>query len=231
MCTRARTPRPVDPGDAELTRAAQGVRETYGVMIEDRGGCNEARTDHDGSAAADPATSETPPEPASSPRDARPASSSDPSASPRVTPERGRRFARPTRRSLASTESSMASSLLTQEEILQLHWNLSRLCRITTSCKLQALGVYEGNTFGTYQGQEQGAPAAASVRAGQATHPPQQLDEWREKSTQSKRRPRACDVCSLLRVGGKRATTTSFFCGECSETGPIFLCMKTRRQI
>ncbi|KAG3073707.1 hypothetical protein PI125_g22191 [Phytophthora idaei] len=134
MCTRARTPhpvnplRPVDPGDAELTRAAQGVRDTYGVMIENRGGCNETHTDHDGNAAADPATSETPPEPASPLRDARPASSSDPSGSPRVTPERGRRFARPTRRSLASTESSMASSLLTQEEIL--HWNLSRLRRM-----------------------------------------------------------------------------------------------------
>ncbi|KAG6943815.1 hypothetical protein JG688_00017416 [Phytophthora aleatoria] len=74
-------------------------------MIKDRDGSTEAHTDHNGSAAADPATrpapttSETPPEPASPPRDARPASSSDPSGSPRATPERGRRFARPARRS------------------------------------------------------------------------------------------------------------------------------------
>ncbi|KAG6950121.1 hypothetical protein JG688_00014305 [Phytophthora aleatoria] len=110
MRTRARTPRPVNPGDAELARVAQGVRETYGVMIEDSGGCNEAHADHDGIAAADPAirptpaTSETPP-------DARPASSSDPSKFQPVTPEHDSRFARPARRSLASTESSMVSSL------------------------------------------------------------------------------------------------------------------------
>ncbi|KAG6941738.1 hypothetical protein JG687_00019467 [Phytophthora cactorum] len=115
MHTRARTPRPVNPGDDELARAAQRVRETYGVMIEDSGGCNEAHTDHDGSAAADPAPYtchlRNAAGPASSPMDARPASKSDPSKFPPVTPEHGSRFARPARRSLASTESSMVSSL------------------------------------------------------------------------------------------------------------------------
>ncbi|KAG3184581.1 hypothetical protein C6341_g4893 [Phytophthora cactorum] len=91
MHTRARTPRPVNPGDDELARAAQRVRETYGVMIEDSGGCNEAHTDHDGSAAADPAPYtchlRNAAGPASSPMDARPASSNDPSKFPPVTPE------------------------------------------------------------------------------------------------------------------------------------------------
>ncbi|KAG2784519.1 hypothetical protein JG687_00017394 [Phytophthora cactorum] len=96
-------------------------------------------------------------------------------------------------------------------------------------CQLQASGMHEAINFGAHQGQEQEAPAAASVRAGQATHAPQLLDEWRDKSTQPKRRQRACKVSLLLRVGGK--TTTAFCRGECSETESIFLCMKPRRQI
>ncbi|KAG3192391.1 hypothetical protein PC128_g10568 [Phytophthora cactorum] len=89
--------------------------------------------------------------------------------------------------------------------------------------------MHEAINFGAHQGQEQEAPAAASVRAGQATHAPQLLDEWRDKSTQPKRRQRACKVSLLLHVGGK--TTTAFCRGECSETESIFLCMKPRRQI
>ncbi|KAG3158073.1 hypothetical protein PI124_g8939 [Phytophthora idaei] len=149
MRTRARTPRPVnpprpvDPGDAELVRAAQGVRETYGVMIEDSGGCNEAHTDHDESAAADPAPYtchlRNAAGPASPPMDARPASSSDPSKFPPVTPEHGSRFARPARRSLASTESSMVSSLPhTREDYL------ASLELIATSPHVRADNVIEG---------------------------------------------------------------------------------------
>ncbi|KAG6966079.1 hypothetical protein JG688_00006935 [Phytophthora aleatoria] len=40
-------------------------------------------------------------------------------------------------------------------------------------CQLQASGMHEAINFGAHQGQEQEAPAAASVRAGQATHAPQ----------------------------------------------------------
>ncbi|POM69800.1 Hypothetical protein PHPALM_13889 [Phytophthora palmivora] len=95
--------------------------------------------------------------------------------------------------------------------------------------QLQASDMYEGNTFGTHE-SSQGASIPGSG-GRQTTHAVHQLDEWRNTTTQPKRRQRACKVCSLLRVAVKRATTASFFCQECSSTGPMFLCMKPCRQI
>ncbi|ETO83574.1 hypothetical protein F444_02432 [Phytophthora nicotianae P1976] len=91
--------------------------------------------------------------------------------------------------------------------------------------------MYEGNTFGTQHGSGEDATAPSVVDTGEALHAPKQLDDWRNRDTQPKRRQRACKVCSLLRASDKRATTTAFFCDACSESGPIFLCMKPRRQI
>ncbi|GMF35153.1 unnamed protein product [Phytophthora fragariaefolia] len=98
-------------------------------------------------------------------------------------------------------------------------------------CQLQPTDMYEGNTFGTQPARARDAPEPLPTGSSQSTHAPQHLDVWRDQTTQPKRRQRACKVCSILRDGVKRAATTAFFCGDCSKVGPIFLCMKPRRQI
>uniref|UniRef100_H3GV95 PiggyBac transposable element-derived protein domain-containing protein n=1 Tax=Phytophthora ramorum TaxID=164328 RepID=H3GV95_PHYRM len=98
-------------------------------------------------------------------------------------------------------------------------------------CQMRTSDMYKENTFGAQEDTQQDTPTTASAGADQTTHTHRQLNEWRDRDTQPKRRQRSCKICSLLRVGDKRSTTASFFCDECSEAGPIFLCMKPHRQI
>ncbi|KAG6944081.1 hypothetical protein JG688_00017280 [Phytophthora aleatoria] len=98
--------------------------------------------------------------------------------------------------------------------------------------QLSASDIYEGNTFATE------APSPAPIyaplpvgRGNQSEHMAHQSDEWRNKGTQAKRRQRSCKVCSVLRGDKKRASTTAYFCSECNEVGPIFRCMRARRNV
>ncbi|GMF31732.1 unnamed protein product [Phytophthora fragariaefolia] len=99
-------------------------------------------------------------------------------------------------------------------------------------CQLQATDMYEGNTFGTQQPPATPNYEPIPVGVGPpSTHIARQVDQWRNEDTQAKRRQRACKVCSALRSGEQRASTTTYFCGNCNDLGPIFLCMRARRQV
>ncbi|POM73208.1 Hypothetical protein PHPALM_9966 [Phytophthora palmivora] len=99
-------------------------------------------------------------------------------------------------------------------------------------CQLHATDMYEGNTFGVPQPSTTSRNEPLPVGADkQSQHSARQVDEWHNASTQPKRRQRACKVCSTLRTDTQRASTTSYFCGDCSEVGPIFLCMRARRKV
>ncbi|ETO83575.1 hypothetical protein F444_02433 [Phytophthora nicotianae P1976] len=91
---RSRTPRPTNPGDAEIAPAAYVVRETYGALLV---GTDEPT----GSSATLAPSTAGPPVIATVP---------ETSAGPPATPERGRHTSRSARRSLATTESPMAST-------------------------------------------------------------------------------------------------------------------------
>ncbi|KAJ8576453.1 hypothetical protein ON010_g2758 [Phytophthora cinnamomi] len=92
--------------------------------------------------------------------------------------------------------------------------------------------MYEGNAFGTVQPAPPPAYEPIPVGGNEATsHTARQVDEWRNEGSQAKRRQRTCKVCSVLRTGKQRASTTAYFCGSCSEKGPVFLCMRARRQV
>ncbi|ETL48054.1 hypothetical protein L916_02290 [Phytophthora nicotianae] len=91
---RSRTPRPTNPGDAEIAPAAHVVRETYGALLV---GTDEPT----GSSATLAPSTAGPPVIATVP---------ETSAGPPATPERGRHTSRSARRSLATTESPMAST-------------------------------------------------------------------------------------------------------------------------
>ncbi|ETN15059.1 hypothetical protein PPTG_07265 [Phytophthora nicotianae INRA-310] len=91
---RSRTPRPTNPGDAEIAPAAHVVRETYGALIV---GTDEPT----GTSATLVPSTAGPPVIATVP---------ETSAGSPATPERGRHTSRSARRSLATTESPMAST-------------------------------------------------------------------------------------------------------------------------
>eukprot|EP00644_Phytophthora_capsici_P009724 jgi/Phyca11/118001/e_gw1.35.144.1 len=99
-------------------------------------------------------------------------------------------------------------------------------------CNLAAPDMYEENTFGTERPPENPTYEPISTGGSQTTrHTARQVDEWRNADTQAKRRQRACKVCSVLRTGTQRASTTTYFCGDCNDIGPIFLCMRARRKV
>lgn len=87
--TRSRTPRPTNPGDAEIARAAQVVRETYGALIE-------------GTVENHIATARTDPSPASPPVIV---AAPETTVDAPTTPSRCRPPSRSARRALATTES------------------------------------------------------------------------------------------------------------------------------
>ncbi|ETP44289.1 hypothetical protein F442_09106, partial [Phytophthora nicotianae P10297] len=62
-------------------------------------------------------------------------------------------------------------------------------------------------------------------------HAARQVNEWRDKGKQSKSRQRACKICSTLHHDTKRASPTTYFCGDCNDVGPIFLCMRARGNV
>ncbi|POM76874.1 LOW QUALITY PROTEIN: Hypothetical protein PHPALM_5837 [Phytophthora palmivora] len=99
-------------------------------------------------------------------------------------------------------------------------------------CQLQATDMYEGNTFGTEQPAP--APTYEPLPVGgdlQTEHVARQSDEWCNEGTQAKRCQRTCKVCSVLRAETQRASTTTYFCNDCNTAGPIFLCMRARRNV
>ncbi|ETO59807.1 hypothetical protein F444_21901 [Phytophthora nicotianae P1976] len=99
-------------------------------------------------------------------------------------------------------------------------------------CRLQASDMFEANTFGTQQPASLPTCEPVAVGGSQSTsHTARQVDEWRNKGTQAERCQRTCKVCSVLRTEKQRAETTTYFCGECSEKGPVFLCVRARRQV
>eukprot|EP00644_Phytophthora_capsici_P000709 jgi/Phyca11/109104/e_gw1.16.609.1 len=107
--------------------------------------------------------------------------------------------------------------------MIKLHLQLSQL---------QATDMYEGNTFGTQLPASLPNYEPLPIGAAQQTeHMALQSDEWRNEGTQAKRRQRACKVCSVLRTESKRASTTTYFCKDCNKAGPIFLCMRARRNV
>ncbi|POM69891.1 LOW QUALITY PROTEIN: Hypothetical protein PHPALM_13792 [Phytophthora palmivora] len=99
--TRARTSSLPSRGDAELTRAVQIVRKSYGHLFENTSCRNEAES------------VPQPPQPSqmlSPPRSAPPNVLSSAPTTPPSSPGAGRRSSRSTRRSLADTESPMAAT-------------------------------------------------------------------------------------------------------------------------
>eukprot|EP00644_Phytophthora_capsici_P005686 jgi/Phyca11/97698/e_gw1.2.1118.1 len=99
-------------------------------------------------------------------------------------------------------------------------------------CRLQATDMYESNTFGTQPPQARPAYVPVPVGANQSiAHAARQVDTWRNEGTQSKRRQRTCKVCSLLPTDTQRASTTTYYCSDCSDKGPVYLCMRARRQV
>ncbi|POM69799.1 Hypothetical protein PHPALM_13888 [Phytophthora palmivora] len=99
--TRARTSSLPSRGDAELTRAVQIVRESYGHLFEDTSCRNEAES------------IPQPPQPSqmlSPPRSAPPNVPASAPTTPPSSPGAGRRSSRSTRRSLADTECPMAAT-------------------------------------------------------------------------------------------------------------------------
>ncbi|KAG6617587.1 uncharacterized protein IUM83_02426 [Phytophthora cinnamomi] len=99
-------------------------------------------------------------------------------------------------------------------------------------CQLQSTDMYEGNTFGTQLPPATPDYEPIPVGVGPpSVHTARQVDEWRNEGTQAKRRQRACKVCSALRTSTQRAATTTYFCGDCNELGPIFLYMRARRNV
>eukprot|EP00644_Phytophthora_capsici_P000631 jgi/Phyca11/109177/e_gw1.16.610.1 len=98
--------------------------------------------------------------------------------------------------------------------------------------QLHATDMYEGNTFGTQV--PSAVPSYEDIPVGpnqRSKHAARQVNEWRDEGKQAKRRQRACKVCSTLRHDTKRASTTTYFCGDCNNVGPIFLCMRARRNV
>ncbi|KAG3101183.1 hypothetical protein PI124_g11156 [Phytophthora idaei] len=97
--------------------------------------------------------------------------------------------------------------------------------------QLQATDMYEGNTYGTQI--PSATPTYDEIPVGpnqQSKHAARQVNEWRDEDKQ-KQQQRSCKVCSTLRNEAKRASTTTYYCGDCNETGPIFLCMRARRSV
>ncbi|ETO75125.1 hypothetical protein F444_09244 [Phytophthora nicotianae P1976] len=89
--------------------------------------------------------------------------------------------------------------------------------------------MYEGNAFGTQL--PSAAPRYEDIPVGpnqRSKHAARQVNEWRDKGKQSKSRQRACKICSTLHHDTKRASPTTYFCGDCNDVGPIFLCMRAR---
>ncbi|ETL90110.1 hypothetical protein L917_11074 [Phytophthora nicotianae] len=91
--------------------------------------------------------------------------------------------------------------------------------------------MYEGNRFGvqtsvTPERLERLVPAVGSG----STHVVQQLQRFRNQDTQNKRYRAACKVCSALKEG-KRAKTSTYYCSECRNDGPIFLCLRPHRKV
>ncbi|ETI50524.1 hypothetical protein F443_05953 [Phytophthora nicotianae P1569] len=98
-------------------------------------------------------------------------------------------------------------------------------------CQLQSTDMYEGNRFGvqtsvTPERLERLVPAVGSG----STHVVQQLQRFRNQDTQNKRYRAACKVCSALKEG-KRAKTSTYYCSECRNDGPIFLCLRPHRKV
>ncbi|ETP05033.1 hypothetical protein F441_18280 [Phytophthora nicotianae CJ01A1] len=105
--------------------------------------------------------------------------------------------------------------------MIKLHLQLSQL---------QATDMYEGNTFDTQLPVSLPNYEPLPIGTAQQTeHMALRSNEWRNEGTQTKRRQRACKVCSFLLSKSKRASTTTYFCKDCNKAGPIFLCMRARR--
>ncbi|GMF57137.1 unnamed protein product [Phytophthora fragariaefolia] len=94
-------------------------------------------------------------------------------------------------------------------------------------CALQAVDMYESNTFGTREPIPAPRGAVPTVQDTTA-HTMRQIERWRNADTPPKRCRGACKVCSILHAEGNRAATSKYFCLECNNEGSIFLCRSAR---
>ncbi|GMF56109.1 unnamed protein product [Phytophthora fragariaefolia] len=94
-------------------------------------------------------------------------------------------------------------------------------------CALQAVDMYESNTFGTREPIPAPRGVVPTVKDTSA-HTMRQIQCWCNADTQPKRRRGACKACPMLHAEGKRAATSKYFCLERNKEGPLFLCRSAR---
>ncbi|RAW39273.1 hypothetical protein PC110_g4502 [Phytophthora cactorum] len=98
-------------------------------------------------------------------------------------------------------------------------------------CQPQPSDMFEGNQFGVQTpATSERLGRLVSVVGSRGTHVVQQLQRFRNQDTQNKRYRAACKVCSALK-DGKRAKPFTYFCSQCRNNGPVFLCLRPHREV